>query len=368
MKIDFYNLYKQDNKKHKIIINKFKKIINKGDFILGDEVHSFEKRFSKFIGSKYAISCANGTDAITLALKSLKLPKNSEVIIPAMTYCSTAFAIINAGLKPILVDVSNKSPTIDPEQVKKKINKNTKVIMPVHLYGCVSDLKKIKEYINKFKKKIFVVDDCAQAHGAIDHNSNKLKKVGNTTDISCFSFYPGKNIGAYGDAGILTTNNNKIQSNLKRIRNLGSLTKFDHNIIGFNSRMDSLQAAVLNSKINNLKKYNYKRRNIAKLYDKLILNSKIQKLNYSKYSVYHQYVILVNNRKAFSKYLAKNNIGFGYHYPQALHQHLSLKKKFKNQKYKNAEKIAKNGISLPIDPSLTYRQIKYIIKKINQFN
>ena len=172
--IKFFDLYNQDKKLHKTIISKIGHLFKKGDFILGKEVDLFEKNFRKFCGAKYAISCANGTDALTLALKCLDLPKNSEVIIPAMTYCSTAFAVINANLKPVLVDTDYQSPNISVTELEKKINKKTRVILPVHLYGSAANLKEIKRIIKN--KKIYLIDDCAQAHGTYDDLKNQKKE------------------------------------------------------------------------------------------------------------------------------------------------------------------------------------------------
>lgn len=364
--IKFYDLNRLDKKVHNKILKKIKKIFLKGDYILGNEVAIFEKNFSKFIGCNYAIGCANGTDAITLALKSLKLPKNSEVIMPAMTYCSTAFAIINAGLKPVLVDVKQNKPTIDIEKINSKINNKTRVIMPVHLYGSVVDIQKIKEIVSKKKRKIYIIDDCAQAHGA-KVEKLKNKRVGAISDISCFSLYPGKNLGAYGDAGIITTNNKKFHNLISNLRNLGSTRKFIHDQIGQNSRLDTIQAAILNTKIKSLDALNKKRIKIAKYYDKTIKNDKIKKLKYSKGCVYHQYVILSESRSKLIKLLNKNKIQYGFHYPYAIHQLKSLKNIFKKQKYPNSEKLAKECVSLPIDPNLKLSDLKKISKTINSF-
>ena len=364
--IKFLDIYNQDKRVHKNIINDIKKLITKGDFILGSAVNEFEKNFSKFCGSKYAISCANGTDAITLALKSLYLPKNSEVIIPAMTYCATAFAILNANLKPVIVDVAKSSSTIDIDEIKKKISKKTRVIMPVHLYGSVANLKEIKKLIKK--KNIYLIDDCAQAHGALDDSSSvnkNKKKIGASTDISCFSFYPAKNLGAYGDAGIITTNSKKLYQTIRKIRNLGSEKKYIHDHVGMNSRMDSIQALVLNRKIKNLDKYNNKRQKIAKIYNKLINNKKVEKLKYSKSCVYHQYVILTKDRSNLIKLFKKNNIQYGFHYPFAINQLQVFRKFYKNKKFENSEKIAKCGLSIPIDPNLKENEITKICKVIN---
>ena len=359
--IKFLDIRKQDKNLHKLIFSDLKKIIDKSSFILGDHVHNFEKKFAVFCNTKYAISCANGTDALTLALKSLNLPKNSEVIIPAMTYCSTAFSVINASLKPVLVDLSKLKPTIDLEQLKKKITKKTKVIMPVHLYGSVVNVNEIRKIIKN--KKILIIDDCAQAHGSSLNN----KKVGSLADISCFSFYPGKNLGAYGDAGIITTNNKTYNDKIKNLRNLGSDQKFIHSQIGVNSRMDAIQAAVLTRKLPFLNYYNKKRIKIANFYKIKIKNSKLNKLQYSKNCVFHQYVILCKNRKRLIKLLKKKKIQYGLHYPYAIHELHSLKKIFKNQKFLNAERLARQCVSLPIDPNLSITDQKKIINTLNSF-
>ncbi len=363
--IKFFDLYKQDKALHKSILKKIESLFIKGDFILGKEVEVFEKNFSRFCGAKYSISCANGTDALTLALKSLNLPYNSEVIIPAMTYCSTAFSIIEANLKPILVDTEKLTSTISIGDLQKKITKRTKVILPVHLYGSTANLKAIKKIIKN--KNIYLIDDCAQAHGAYDDSDNKKKKIGSASDISCFSLYPGKNLGAYGDAGIITTNNLNFYNKLKKLRNLGSEKKFIHDEVGLNSRLDTIQAIILNEKLKNLTSYNKKRQKIAKFYNQNINNKKISKLKYSKSSVYHQYVVLVDNRNSLIKLLKKNKIQYGFHYPYAIHQLNVFKKRFKNKRYKNAEILAKNSISLPIDPNLSKKELNFIVKTLNEF-
>ena len=360
--IKFLDIYNQDKNLHISIIKDIKKIFKKGDFILGNDVTKFENKFSNFCNSKYSIGCANGTDALTIALKSLNLKKNSEVIIPAMTYCSTAFSVINANLKPVLVDTEFMKSTIDILQIKKKINKKTKVIMPVHLYGSVVNIKEIKKIIKN--KNIFIIDDCAQAHGAKDIYG---KKVGSLADISTFSLYPGKNLGAYGDAGVITTNNKKFYRIVKKIRNLGSEVKFKHDLVGMNSRLDSIQSIILNHKLKQLPKLNSKRRKIASEYDNKISNKKIEKLRYSKFSIYHQYVLIVKKRNEFIKYLKKAKIQYGFHYPYAIHQLDALKKYFQKEKFPNSEMLAKYGISIPIDPNLSKKKVNYIIGKLNSF-
>tara|TARA_A100001011_G_scaffold400671_1_gene517438 strand:+ start:5596 stop:6681 length:1086 start_codon:yes stop_codon:yes gene_type:complete len=358
----FLDINNQDKNLNKKIISDIKKIINNCDFINGQKVNEFEIKFAKYCGSKFAIGCGNGTDAILLALKALNLKEGSEVILPAMTYCSTAFSVINAGLKPVLADISSKSSIVSYENIIKKINKNTKVILMVHLYGQSCDIKKLNELKKKYK--LFIIEDASQAHGAYDNNGIK---VGSYSDISCFSLYPGKNLGAYGDAGIVTTNRQSIFNKIKKLRNLGSSKKYHHDIVGFNSRLDTLQASILIHKLKNLDKNNNKRKVIANFYNKKINNDKIQKINYSTGCVFHQYVVIVKDIYNFMNYLKIKKIPFGRHYPFAIHQLTSLKHIFKNQKYPNSEKLAKYGVSLPIDPYLTKKNLIKIVNTINKF-
>ncbi len=362
--IKFLDLYNQDKKFINSYIKDIKKLFIKNDFILGGKVQEFEKKFSDFCGSKYAIGCANGTDALTLALKSLDLPKNSEVIMPAMTYCSTAFAIINSGLKPVLIDIDFNTSTMNIDKLKKKITKKTKVIMPVHLYGSVANIHKIKKIIAK--KKIFIIDDASQAHGAIDDsNFKKFKVVGSSCDISCFSLYPGKNLGAYGDAGIITTNSKIISNKIRNLRNLGSTKKFIHTNIGVNSRLDTIQAIFLIKKLTQLKINNKKRISIANYYSKNINNKNITKILYSKFAVYHQYVIKVKNRRKLIKLFEKNDVQYGFHYPKSINQLDVFKRRFKGQKFHNSEDLANRGISLPINPNIKKKELKKIVNLVN---
>jgi dTDP-4-amino-4,6-dideoxygalactose transaminase len=373
--IKFFNIYKQDKIISEKIITDIKKIIKSNSFINGTAVNDFEKNFAKYCGSKYAIACANGTDAIFFALKALGLKKGSEVILPAMTYCSTIFSVINSGLKPVLADIHDNSPLINADNIKKLISKKTKVIMPVHLYGSVVDIKNIKKIIKN--KKIYIIDDCAQAHGAFDCgncinykkiNCCKLgKRVGSLSDISCFSLYPGKNLGAYGDAGIITTNNKKFYNYLKKITNLGSIKKFHHELIGFNSRLDTIQATVLNNKLKHLDKNNNKRYVIAKKYNTEIKNPIVKKIEYTKGSVFHQYVIRIKKKYKIklTKLFHKNNIEYGYHYPKPLNKLTALKNYFLKKKYLNSESLANDCLSLPIDPNLSKANAKLIIKLVN---
>ncbi len=360
--IDYFNISKQDKNIKKKILKDISKVISNNNFILGKPVNDFEKKFSNFCNVKYAVSCANGTDALFLALKSLNLPKNSEVILPAMTWISTILSVINNNLKPVLVDIEKGTPLISIKNIKKKINSHTKVILPVHLYGSVVDVRGIKKIIKN--KNIFIIDDAAQAHGARNLDN---KKVGSLSDISCFSFYPGKNLGCYGDGGIITTNNKTICNKIRKLRNLGSEKKHVHDEIGINSRLDTIQATILLNKINKLNFFNSKRYKIAKYYNNNINNIKITKIQYSKKSIYHQYVIMLKNRNLLIRKFKKNKIPFGIHYPKPLHKLECFKKLFKGKKFPNSEELANSCISLPIDPNLNKNKIYKIVKILNSF-
>ena len=366
MIMKFFDIYKQDQKIHQQIINDLKFLFKKTDFILGSSVEKFEKEFAAYCNTKYAIGCANGTDAIFLALKSLNLKNNSEVIMPAMTYCSTIFSVIRAGLKPVLVDIEKNSSVMSNTDIIKKMTNKTKVVLLVHLYGESCRYHDLKKELKK--KKIIILEDASQAHGAFDYSSGiKGKKTGSQGELGCFSLYPGKNLGAYGDAGIITTNSKKKYEYLKKIRNLGSEKKYYHDIIGVNSRLDTIQALILSKKLKNLDRYNSNRKKIATIYDKKLINNKITKLQYSKGCVFHQYVLIVNNIKKFSKYLTSQKIPFGRHYPFPIHKLKAVKNLFINQKFPYSENLAKNGISIPIDPLMKISDIDKVCKIINNY-
>ena len=364
----FLDIHNQDHNLFSKIYKDINKCFKKTDFILGKDVIEFEKIFAKFCDTSFAVSCANGTDALYISMMSLNLPKNSEVIVPAMTYCSSVFSIIRAGLKPILVDIEKDKSTMCLNDLEKKITTKTRLIIPVHLHGGVVDCLKIKKIVNG--RKIYIIEDASQAHGAYEQSEflkQKKRKVGSLGDIGCFSLYPGKNLGAYGDAGIITTNNKKLFEYINKFRNLGSSKKFHHDLIGVNSRMDTLQAIILKHKINNLNNYNNLRKKIALFYEKNITNPKIKKLRYSRGCVFHQYVIKVKNVKKFLNFISKQKIPFGRHYPYPIHKLSALKKNFKGQTFKNSEELARQCVSLPIDPLLKKKEIKKICNIINSY-
>ena len=364
--IKFFDIYRADYSLFKKNLSDVKKIFKKTNFINGAEVTNFENNFSKYCNVRYSIGCNSGTDAIFLALKSLNLKKNSEVIIPAQTYASTLFSVLRANLKPVLVDIQESNPTICPISLKKKVTNKTAVIILVHLYGECCNIKEIKKVIKN--KKIILIEDAAQAHGAYDYSygSKKKTRAGSIGDLGCFSFYPGKNLGAYGDGGMITTNSKKLKDTLLKLRNLGGVKKYEHKIIGFNSRLDTIQAAILDNKLKKLDQNNSKRFNNANFYYKNINNKNVKLLNLSNGCVYHQFVILTKKINKLMKELKKENIQFGRYYPTPIHKLVAVRKIFKNEKYKNAEYFSKYGIGLPIDPNLKKNEIQKICKIVNK--
>jgi len=362
MKIEFNNIYKQDKTLFNKIIKQIKKIIVKSNFILGKEVLEFEKKFSFYTKTKFCISCASGTDALFLVLKSLKLNSNDEVIVPAMTYVATASTVINAGYKLRLADVNLKDASINQEDVINKINSRTKAIIIVNLWGHCSDYEELKKICNK--KKITLIEDAAQSVGA--WNSKNINS-GNLGHVACFSFFPGKNLGAYGDGGAVVTNNKKIYKTIIKLRTHGANKKFKHELIGVNSRLDTIQAAVLSNKLKRIDKINNLKRKIAKIYFEKITNKKIYLFDIPNSSCFHQFVILVNKRKHFINYLKKFKIPYGFHYPYAIHKLKAFKQHSNDKKLKNSEIIAKQCISLPIDPNINKKKLNYIIDKINHY-
>ena len=373
--INFTNVNPVNNKDNSLIRNEIKKIIDSNDFILGRVVKKFEDNFSKLSQINYSVGCASGTDALILALKSLNLKKHHEVIVPAMTYISTGLSVLLNNNKLVYADIQNDTGLISINSIIKNITKNTKAVIPVNLYGQKIDLKKLRSSISK---KIFIIEDSAQSHFAyscfncIDKKINnccKKEKNDRYADISCYSFYPAKNLGAYGDAGLVATKNKKIYKKLLSLRNLGSVKKHKHDMLGMNSRLDTIQAAVLNIKLKSVLKANENRRNIAKIYDKklnTIKQIKITKTNPG--SSRHLYVIRTKYRDKLVKYLLDKKISCQIHYPYSLNKLKPfIKYAKKNRNLKNSEKWSKECLSLPIYPELKSSKINLVVKEIKNF-
>ncbi|MEC7885224.1 MAG: DegT/DnrJ/EryC1/StrS family aminotransferase, partial [Pseudomonadota bacterium] len=257
-----FDLKRQYELLKKEIDTELRKVLNSGKFILGENVQEIEERISNYLDVNYAVSCNSGTDAIFLALKSINVGNGDEVITTPFTFISTVEAIINIGAKPIFADIDEDSFNIDTRKIEEKISDKTRAIMPVHLFGNPVNIKEIKEIIQN--KDIKIIEDCAQSFGAKFDGDN----VGTVGDIGCFSFYPTKNLGCYGDGGLITTNSKDIYTKLISLRNHGSFGKYNHDCIGINSRLDEIQAAILKVKMNYINEYNNKRISNAELYSK----------------------------------------------------------------------------------------------------
>ncbi len=351
--------YLKNKKKIDIAITK---TLSSNDYILGKSVKKFEKNFSKYNQCKYSLGVSSGTEAIIVALKSLGIKYGDEIITTSHTAYATVAAITEIGANPVLIDINNTNFNMNYDEIEKNITKKTKAVILVHLYGLVANVIKIKAICKK--NNIFLIEDCAQAHGA---EFNK-KKVGTFGDFGTFSFYPTKNLSTFGDAGSIITNNQKLYKKAKLYREYGWVKKNIGILKSINRRMDEIHAAILNVQLNDLDKNNSKRIKIAKLYSEKIKNKNIllPKTMANTKNVFHLYVIIVKNnlREKLIIYLNKNKINPGIHYNLANHQQIPFKK-FKKSKLTNTKKIIPDILSLPIYPELSLLNVKKIIKIIN---
>ncbi len=366
MNIPFLDLKSNYNSIKKEINLSMQHVLNSTRFIKGPFLEKFEKDFASYIGVKYCIGVASGTDALHLSLVALGITKGDEVILPANTFAATVYAILYCGAKPVLVDVDERTHNIRAEDIEKVITKKTKAIIPVHLYGTTAEMNLINKLANIHN--LSVLEDACQSHGATYGN----KKTGNLGDAAAFSFYPGKNLGAYGDGGAITTNSLQLATQVRKLREYGSLTKYSYEMVGFNSRLDALQAAVLSVKIKHLDAWNSQRRSVANYYTTrfnqelpFILTPQISKKHTS---VYHLYVIQTKQRDALANYLHKQGIETGIHYPIPLHLQPSLQSLgYKKGDFPITESLSSQILSLPIYPELQKKQQDYIFEQIAAF-
>lgn len=339
-------------------------------FILGPEVKEFENKFAAFCNTGYAVGVSSGTAALALALLALDIGKGHEVITVTNTFIATAGAISHVGARPVLVDVDPESYDIDVSKIEAAITRKTRAIIPVHLYGQPAEMDAVLKLAKKHGLK--VVEDACQAHGA----EFRGQRVGSFGDISAFSFYPGKNLGAYGDGGAVVTGKGELAERIRLLRDHGSPKKYYHEIIGYNSRLDGIQAAVLGVKLRYLNEWNEKRRTNATLYNEylkdLVNKGSVvtpKEMSWAKH-VYHLYVIQVEEsvRDKLITYLNSRGIGAQIHYPIPIH----LQKAYKHLGYKEgsfpvAERLAKRIISLPMFPELKQQETEYIAQEIGDF-
>jgi len=328
----------------KEIQDSINQVLQRADFILGEELARFEEDFARFCGTEYSIGCGSGTDALHLACRALGIGPGDEVIMPAFTFVATALGITLSGAKPILVDVDPATSLIDPEKIEDAITPMTRAIIPVHLYGQCVDMAPLRELAKRHN--LAIIEDAAQAHGAHDNGT----RVGALGDLACFSFYPGKNLGAYGDGGAITTNDETLAEKLQLLRNWGSRKKYHHEEPGLNSRLDTIQAAILRVKLKHLDKWNDRRRALAAEYSQALRELDSVTLTESKGdSVYHLYVIRVNDRDKMLNRLHEAGLQAGIHYPFAVHELNAYKWLGKKTgDFPVAEEWARRCLSLPI--------------------
>ncbi len=363
MTISFLDIKKQNISIQKKILKSIKNNINNSSFIGGFDLEKFQKEFSKYLKVKYCIGTANGTDALEISLKALELKKDSEVIVPANTWISTAEAVLNNGLKVKFVDVDH-THNICIKDLKKKINNNTKAIMIVHLYGNPANIPEIIKLCKK--NNIKIIEDCAQSHGA----EFKGRKVSTFGDLGTFSFFPSKNLGCYGDGGCIVTNNKKYFLKCKKIANHGGLKKNSHETLGRNSRLDNLQAGILRIKLRKLDSWINLRNKQAEIYTNSL--SKIRSLSFVKKlkntkSSFHLFVIKTQQRDKLREFLKSKKINTGIHYPLSLPETPIFKKHMSYCKDMNSKKFSREILSLPIGEHLKLKDVKKISKTIKQF-
>ncbi len=369
LKIQMVDLKGQYDKIKPLVDKAIQNVIDESSFIKGTQVQLFEKNLASYLNIKHVISCANGTDALQIAMMVLNLKPGDEIMVPAFTYVATAEVISLLGLTPILIDVDNETFCIDTKLIEEKITINTKAIVPVHLFGQCANMDEIKLLAQKYN--LFIIEDNAQALGAsYTFRNNITKKAGTIGTIGITSFFPSKNLGCFGDGGALMTNDDNLAKKITMICNHGQSQKYVHDIIGVNSRLDTIQAAILNVKLNELSNYEKARNQVADLYDKLLGNNpkiKIPKRSASSTHVFHQYTIQVNatERDNLKSELLKLNIPTMVYYPIALHMQKAFNLAHKIGSLPVSEELCKTVISLPIHTEMNENQIEYIAQSIN---
>ena len=365
MQVPFLDLKVQHKEIENEVLPMVKEVMENTAFVGGPQVSGFETEFSDFCDTDYCVGVSSGTDALRFALMSLGVGSGDEVITVPNTFIATTEAISQVGATPIFVDVYQSTSEIDISQIEDKITERTKAIIPVHLYGQPADMEPVLDIGKKYNLE--VIEDSCQAHGAL----YKGKKAGSLGRVGCFSFYPGKNLGAYGEGGAIVTRDENISNKVKMIRDHGQIKKYYHQLEGYNGRLDAIQAGVLRIKLKRIDEWNKARRHNASLYNELLGNIPGLTLTIEEkfaQSVYHLYVIILEDRDGLQKFLGDNGIATGLHYPVPLH----LQKAYERLGYKKgdfpvAESLSERLLSLPIYPQLTRDQIEYVAEYINQF-
>ena len=360
--IKFLDLHKINERFRPQIDEAIKRVLDSGWYLLGREDEKFEKDFAQFCGTKHCIGCANGLDALNLIIKAYGFGPGDEIIAPANTYIASILAITQNGCTPVLVEPDINTYNINPDLIEEKITPKTKAIMVVHLYGQAVAMEKVWNIAKKYNLK--VIEDSAQAHGAVYQG----KRTGNLGDASGFSFYPGKNLGCLGDGGCVTTNDDELAAKVRAIRNYGSNVKYNNIYQGVNSRLDEVQAAILDIKYAFLDEDNEKRRQIADFYRKNIKNPLITLPDAydEKAHVWHIFAVRTQNRDKLQKYLEENGIQTLIHYPIPPHKQVCYKE-WNNLSFPVTEKIHREILSIPISPVLSAAEVEKIVEVLNEY-
>ncbi len=364
MKIEFVDLQKQYQTYKPEFDEAIHAVLNKSNYILGEEVEKFEKDFATYCETKHCIGVASGTDALFLILKALEIGHGDEVITVSNTFIASALTISMAGATPVFVEMDEKTYNIDPQAIEAKITAKTKAIMPVHLYGQPAAMEELQAIAKKHN--LYIVEDACQGHGS----RYKGKRVGGIGNAAAFSFYPGKNLGAYGDGGAITTNDDDLAFKMRMLRNYGQKVKYHHLMKGFNSRLDTIQAAVLNVKLKYLDQWNSRRREIAQKYTELLspLGIKTPFVSPDCEHIFHIYLIQVEKRDELMKYLGTQGITALIHYPVPIHMQEAYKELgYKKGDFPKTETYSEKILSLPMFAELTDEEVEYICSKIKEF-
>jgi dTDP-4-amino-4,6-dideoxygalactose transaminase len=363
MEVPFIDLKEQYKNIKNEIDGKISFLIDNSEFILGKDLEEFEKEFSEFCGVRYSVGVSSGTDALVIALKSLNVGYGDEVITAPNTFIATAEAISLVGARPVFVDISEEDYNIDANLIGEKITGKTKAIIPVHLYGQPADMKKILDIARE--NNLFVIEDACQAHGA----EFEGKKAGTFGKVGCFSFYPAKNLGAYGDGGAVITGDEGLYKRMLLMRSHGEVEKNKHEVVGSTNRLDNIQAGILRVKLRYLDEWNEKRRKNAEIYRKYLnsLNIEVPEELEGRKHVYHIFAVRVKSRDKIRDKLSGKGIATGIHYPMPIHLQSAYKfLGYKKGDFPVSENTAKEILSLPMFPELTEGQIKYVCDSLRE--
>lgn len=360
MKVEFVNLEREYLEIGESLRARVEKVLSGGRYILGDEVKSFEQEFSSYIGAEHSIGVSSGSDALFLAIKALGIGEGDEVITVAHTFISTVDAIARNGASPVFVDVEEGSYCIDASMIEERITAKTKAILPVHLYGQPADMELILALAKKYG--LFIIEDACQAHGA----EYSGRRVGSIGDAGCFSFYPTKNLGAYGDGGIVVTNSDELANKVRILRDYGHERKNESVTLGINSRLDELQAGILRVKLKHLDRWNELRRKTAAIYNELLAGLDVICPHDKAFTrhIYHLYVIRVKERDRVRRQLSANGIETGIHYPIPVHKQRSYLDMGIKERLETTEKICGEILSLPMYPLITEKEIRSVADSI----